>query len=236
MDPQISTSFIPKRPVTSGVVTTSTSHSKAAGLLSLLTVIVVVATILALGGVILFEKSLVSQKQRMEQSIGDARSTIGSDFLADMQRLTARITGVKELLQSHIVVSPIFSALEATTLRSIQYKSFEYQFITDPATKAQMVRVTLTGEAKNYASIALQSDAYAQNTLIKNPVFSDLTIDDKTNVVKFRLTFDVAPAALSFQTFVDAKTKAQPQALPTTTPQTPPPVNTPAMTAPTTTL
>ncbi|MCC6198602.1 hypothetical protein IT401_00035 [Candidatus Nomurabacteria bacterium] len=223
MDPQIPTSFIPKRPVTNSIVSTSSSGSHATGLLSLLTVIVTVATVLSLIGVVLFEKSLVSQKERMEQSIGDARSTIGADFLTDMKRLNARIGGVKELLQTHIVISPIFSALEATTLRSIQYKSFQYQFTIDPATKEQLVQVTLTGEAKNYSSIALQSDAYAQNTLIKNPVFSDLTIDDKTSVVKFRLTFDVAPADLSFQTFIDAKAKSQSQSIPSGMPSTPPP-------------
>lgn len=206
MDPQMPTSFIPKRPVTTEV-TVSRSRGRAVGLLSLLTGVIVIATIVSFVGVYLLEKQLQTQKQKLEQSISDARSGIGTDFLTDMKRLNARITGVKTLLQNHIVVSPIFEALEETTLRSVQYKNFSYELKTDPTTKAQVVEVELEGSAKNYATIALQSDAFAQSTLIKNPVFSGLTVDEKSNTVGFRLVFDVDPAALSFQTFIDAKAK-----------------------------
>ncbi len=204
MNPEIPTSFIPKRPIAPDIIVT-TPRNHAVGFLSLITAIIVIATILSFGGVYLYEKSLVAQKTKLEQSINEAKSGIGTDFLTDMKRLNARISGVKTLLQNHIVVSPIFSALEATTLRSIQYKSFSYEFKLDPATKGQIVQVLIDGVAKNYSTIALQSDAFAQSPLIKNPVFSNLTVDDKTATVGFKLVFDVAPADLSFQTFIDKK-------------------------------
>lgn len=206
MDPQIPTSFIPKRPVVSGEVT-SPSRSHVVGLLTLLTVVVVLATVISGVGVYLYQKSLVVQKQKFETSLTEARDGIGSDFLSDMKRLNARITGVKTLLQSHVVVSPLFAALESTTLRSVQYRTFSYEFRTDNATKQQMVEVKLTGAARSYSTIALQSDAFAQSSLIKNPVFSGLTIEDKTGNVLFQLTFDVTPEDLSFQSFIDAKMK-----------------------------
>ncbi len=206
MDPQIPTSFIPKRPLISE--TEAPEHkSRMVGLLSIITGIVIVATIISYAGVYLYGKSLVSQKSKLEKSIDDARSGIGTDFLEDMKRLNTRIDGVKVLLQNHIVVSPIFAALEETTLRSVQYKSFTYEMKTDPITKLPLVAVTLEGTAKSYSSIALQSDAFAQSPLIKNPVFSSLVVEDKTSTVGFRLTFDVSPVDLSFQTFVDAKIK-----------------------------
>ena len=49
----------------------------------------------------------------------------------------------------------------------------------------------------------LQSDAFAQNDLIKNPVFSGLTVDDKDARVGFKLVFTVALEDLSYQKFVD---------------------------------
>lgn len=201
MDPQIPTSFIPKRPVVSGVVAEPQS-SRAVGLLSLITAIVAIATVVSFAFVFLYQRTLTSQKTKLEQSINDARNGVGTDFLADMQRLNARIMGVNVLLKRHIVVSPIFDALQATTLRSVQYKTFTYQFTTDPATKTQLVQVQLTGTARNYGTIALQSDAFAQNSLIRNPVFSDLTVDDKTSAIGFKLMFDVAPEDLSFETFI----------------------------------
>ena len=207
MEPQLPTSFIPKRPITNDVVSTPT-RNRTVGLLSLLTGVIVVATAVSFAGTYLYEKSLASKKTRLEQQINDAKSGIGSDFLSDMKRLNARISGVKTLLGGHIVISPIFEALEATTLRSVQYKRFGYEFKLDATTKAQVVQVELDGTAKTYSTIALQSDAFAQSSLIKNPVFSSLTVDDKTGTIGFKLLFDVAPADLSFQSFIDAKAKA----------------------------
>lgn len=209
MNPEIPTSFIPKRPVISGMFSNAKPRNHTVGLLSLLTVIIVISTGLSFVGVYLYEKSLVSQKAKLEQSIDSSRKEIGTDFVVDMKRLTARISGVKTLLQNHIVISPIFSALEATTLRSVQYKTFTYEFKPNTGNvDGQVVQVMIDGTAKSYSTIALQSDAFTQNALIKNPIFSNLTVDDKTNNVGFKLVFDVAPADLSFQAFIDAKLTA----------------------------
>ncbi len=208
MPPNIPTSFIPKRPIDTASAVTEQKPSRVVGLLSFLTVIIVIATIVSFVGVFLYQRQLGSQKVALEQSINDARDGLGTAFVGDMKRLDARIDGVKTLLQNHIVVSPVFAALEATTLHSIQYKTFKYSFVTDPGTKSQVVQINLTGVAKSYATIALQSDAFTQSTIIRNPVFSNLTIDDKTGSVTFRLTFTVNPADLSYQTFIDSKLKA----------------------------
>ncbi len=203
MDPQMPTSFIPKRPVSSEAV--STPH-RSVGILSLIATICVIATALSFGGVYLYSKQLDSQKIKVEQAINEAKNGIGTDFVADMKRLSARIEGVKALVASHIVVSPIFAALEDTTLRSIQYKNFEYAFTNDPTTKERVVVVTLTGVAKSYTTIALQSDAFAQSTIIKNPVFSQLAVDEKTGTINFTLSFNVSPSDLSFEAFVKSLT------------------------------
>ncbi len=201
MEPSIPTSFIPKRPVSSEPVA-SQHHSHTVGLLSILATIVVIATAISYGGVQIYQKQLTAQKIKIDAQINEARKGIGTDFLGDMKRLDARIEGVKSVLGSHIVVTPIFAALEQTTLRSVQYKSFSYVFTTDTTSKATVVQVTLMGSAKSYATIALQSDAFTQNNLIKNPVFSELTIDEKTTAVNFKLVFTVNPASLSYESFI----------------------------------
>ncbi|HVY35791.1 MAG TPA: hypothetical protein VG982_00745 [Candidatus Paceibacterota bacterium] len=226
MEPSIPTSFIPKRPVTNESYVT-VRKSRTVGVLSLLAGIAVIGTALAFAGTYLYGKSLAGQEVKLQQQIDDARKGIGTDFVADMKRLTERISGVEALLQTHIVVTPIFQALQATTIHSVQYKTFSYEFLTDPGTQVQTVKVTLEGIAKSYSTIALQSDAFSQSTLIKNPVFSDLALDDKTNTVNFKLQFDVAPSDLSYEAFIDAKSPSQqsasvPSSTPATTPVTPP--------------
>ncbi len=207
MEPTIPTSFIPKRPIESSTVP-APYKSRSVGLLSLITIVVVLGTIGSFAGVYLYEKQLVAQKAKLEQSLIKARDGIGTDFVADMKRLDLRIAGVKELIKNHIVVNPIFKALEESTLRSIQYRDFGYSIKTDGVNKAQpQLIVDLTGVAKNYASIALQSDAFSTSKFIKNPVFSNLTVDDKNRTVNFKLTFNVDMADLSYQTFVDSLNK-----------------------------
>ncbi len=218
MEPNTPTSFIPKRPIDSSM-TPSPHHSGSVGLLSLLTFVIVLGTAVAFAGVYLYEKQLVSQKAKLEASIKQAQDGIGTEFVSDMKRLDARIDGVKELIKDHVVVTPIFEALEDSTLRSVQYKDFSYTIKTDTTTKVSVVSVDLNGSAKNYATIALQSDAFSTNPLIKNPIFSNLTIDDKTRTVNFKLNFSVNMTDLSYQTFIDSMIKKQ-----TSTPSAPAPV------------
>jgi hypothetical protein len=201
MEPMMPTSFIPKRPVSTEPVQ-EPHPNRAVGLLSLLAVVVVIATAVSYAGVYVYEKQLIAQKQKTDALINEARKGIGTEFLTEMKTLSTRIDGVKAVLDKHIVVTPIFAALEQSTLRSVQYKSFGYEFTSDTTTAQQAVKVTLTGTAKSYATIALQSDSFTQNSLIKNPIFSNLTIDDKTNAVNFKLVFTVNPAALSYEAFI----------------------------------
>lgn len=211
MEPSIPTSFIPKRPIESSAAP-APHRSGSVGLLTLITFVVVIGTGVAFAGVYLYQKQLNTQKANLEKSIGEARDGIGTEFVADMKRLDARIAGVKELIKNHIVVTPIFEALEASTLRSVQYKDFSYNIKNDPTTKTSSLTVDLTGTAKNYATIALQSDAFSNNSLIKNPVFSNLTVDDKSRTINFKLTFSVDLADLSYQTFIDSLNKKNNQA------------------------
>lgn len=203
MEPVISTSFIPKRPVSTEPVASS-HHSSSVGVLSFVTFIIVIGTALSFVGVYLYQQSLTAQEAKVQTSITQAQDSIGTSFVSDMQRLSNRITSVKSLIQNHVVVSPIFAALQATTLQSVQYKSFTYQFITDPATNAKMVEVDITGTAVSYATLALQSDAYAQSPIIKNPIFSQLVVDNKTQQVGFKLVFTVNPGDLSYVTFINS--------------------------------
>ncbi len=202
MEPIVSTSFIPKRPVSAEPVSQQQSGSGSVGILSLLTFVIVLGTILSFAGVYFYQQTLEKQKADLQAQITQAQNGLGTGFVSDMKQLSNRINGVKALINNHIVVSPIFAALQATTLQSVQYQNFTYDFTVDPGTGAKMVQVTITGIAKNYATLALQSDAYAKSGLINNPIFSNLTVDDKTQQVGFKLVFTVNPNDLSYQAFI----------------------------------
>jgi hypothetical protein len=175
--------------------------------LSLITVVVIAGTALSYGGVYLYGKQSSQEKISLQKTITQAKDGLGEDFINQMKRLNGRIDGVKTLLKQHVVVSPIFKALQDTTLQSVQYKDFSYQFTSDPTSKTDIVKVKLSGTAKGYSTIALQADAFTKSSLIKNPVFTGLSIDDRKRV-SFTLNFDVLASDLSYQTFVDGIAKA----------------------------
>lgn len=221
MDPGIPTSFIPKRPIEPGMDASANVPRRHTNVVTLLTVVIILATAGVYGITYVYESSLTRQVETAKQTLTQARDGIGTDFVSDMKRLNDRISTIKTLLTNHVVVTPIFQALEATTLRSVQYKSFTYTLADTTAQNAKSVDVTLQGTTKNYATLALQSDAFLGNPLIKNPVFSDLAVNDTTHAIDFKLGFQSDMHALSYEAFIaslgaaPAGGSAQPQQQPT---------------------
>lgn len=210
MEPNIPTSFIPKRPLTAEQ--TPRVSRNPLGLVSLVTTVLFFATILASGAIFLYERQLVAQRARMEVEISKAKEGLGAEFITDMKQLDNRITAIKELIQNHVVVTPIFKALQEATLRSVQYKNFAYSFGSGSGSNQRLVSVEMNGTAKNYETIALQSEAFSKSSVIKDAVFSNLTVDEKKGVINFSLRFSVPAADLSYQAFIDALERPAPGA------------------------
>ncbi len=208
MDPIIPTSFIPKRPIVTEPAANVSRRSSS--IWSLLIPVILAATLLAAGGVFLFERQLESQVQQMEKKISAARESFGSDFITQMKTLDNRITAIKKLIQSHVIVTPIFQALQDATLRSVQYKSFTYTLGTDEVSKRRVVRVEMNGTARNYETIALQSDAFAKSKFIKDAVFANLVVDERKGTINFKLNFNIDAAAVSYQSYIDALARPTP--------------------------
>ena len=138
--------------------------------------------------------SLDSQIKSKGNQLKIAEERFDSNLVEEMQKLDRRINSARDVLSSHVVISPIFKALEEYTLRSISFTKFTYAF--DPI--SQRVNVEMSGKATGYDAIALQSDALATNRYIKDPVFSNLNLDDKGKIT-FDLTFYVDPTFINFE-------------------------------------
>ena len=204
------TSFIPKKPIdTSDIIVTT--HRSSGGLVGFLCFFMILISVLSYGGAYMYKKGLDAQKVAIDQQLAKSRDNIGTDFVTDMKRLSARIAGVKTLLGTHVVVTPLFQTLQDTTLRNVVYTNFSYAVATDDTTKKSTVTVTLNGIAKSYETIALQSDAFTKSTIIKNPIFSDLKVDNKTNKVGFKLVFTADPKDLSYENFLQNTPNQIPQ-------------------------
>lgn len=190
MESEFKTSFIPKKPI----VEEKYERPRSVGLLSFLGTVVFVASLVSAGAVYFYKVSLASQVKSKGNMLKTAEERFDSNLVEEMQKLDKRINGSREILSSHVIISPIFKVLQEFTLRSISFTKFTYTF--DPI--ENRVNVEMSGKATGYDAIALQSDAFATNRYIKDPIFSNLNLDDK-NRITFDFVFYVDPTFINFE-------------------------------------
>ena len=190
------TSFIPKK----ALAEERAPVVRHTSILSVVAVIVFIGSIAAAGGAYFYKQSLTKQLADMDSQLAAARNSFEPSLITKLKVLDTRITSAQELLNNHIVVSPIFGVLQDSTLKSVQYTHFSY---TTPASLTAPITVTMNGKARDYTSIALESDQLALNKNIHNPIFSNLTLDDRTGTVNFDLVFNVDADLVRFTKHLD---------------------------------
>lgn len=188
MDQNLQTSFIPKKPI----VETRPVVSGSVGILSTISFLMLLAVILATGGLYFYNESLKKNIFQMESDLNLSKNRFEPSRILELQTLDKRIKASNEILSKHITVSPIFEELQSLTLPTVGFLKFNYDF------DGNNVLVKLSGTASGYRAIALQSDLFAKNTNFKNPVFSNLLLGDKGNVT-FDLEFSVEPSFVNYK-------------------------------------
>ncbi|MEK7569573.1 MAG: hypothetical protein AAB500_01630 [Patescibacteria group bacterium] len=207
MEQNFQTSFIPKKPP----VPERVSVARPVGLLSAIAFLIFFTMLIATGGLYLYRGFL---NKSISQSAGDltaAKNRFEPSRLETLQSLDKRLRVANEILSSHIATSPIFEALEAITMKSVRYTKFGYKLEGDKNSKAT---VNISGVAVGYRAVALQSDLFTKNKNLIDPVFSNLTLDDKGNVL-FDLVFSVDPGFINYKaTLARAVPPVSPEAAP----------------------
>jgi hypothetical protein len=189
MENSFQTSFIPKKPITSSV-----SDKAPRSLLSIIAIFLLIVSIL--GSVILFlyKNYLTNHKETLSSSLSTIRDTFEKNTINELSLFSKRTEVVKQILNNHIVLSPMFTLLGEITIPSVQYTKFDQQ------TNDKGFLVRIEGLARDYRSIALQADMFntPKGHSFKNVIFSNLT-KDKNNNISFDIEFNVDPALLSYE-------------------------------------
>ena len=131
----------------------------------------------------------------MESDLSLAQGRFEPSKIIQLQVLDKRLNASTEILSKHIAISPIFNALQSITMKTISYTKFNYDFSDSKNAK---IIIKMSGIAVGYRSVALQSDLFATNKYLIDPVFSNLLLDDKGNVL-FDLEFSVDPNFVDFK-------------------------------------
>ncbi len=199
MPTQFQPSYIPKSP-------SATSRGPRLG--SLLTIFASIVFILTIGGgVALYILTDYTSVQIVEKSkeLQDNQERLDLTLARDLIDLDRRIISAKMLLSKHVVISPIFQAIQDATLKTVRFTSLQFD------SKDGKYTLAGNGKALSYSAIALQSDEYAKpgnRERITNPVFSGLGLDQGGNVV-FNFNADVVPALLDYESLFGSNSQTQ---------------------------
>lgn len=189
MENSFQTSFIPKK----SVISSKPNKAPRSLLLIILTFLLVIS-VLTSAGLFLYKNYLIKQKESYSDALAVARDSFEKETIDELALFNKRTESAKQILNNHIVLSPIFVLLSEITIPSVQYTSFSHQ-----SDKNSFV-VQIEGVAKDYRSIALQANMFnnEKSHSFENVLFYNLN-KDKNNNITFSLKFNVNPALLSYQ-------------------------------------
>ena len=195
MEPQVSASFIPRKPLVAGPST----RSAAGSLFFVLALLLFIASLVLGGGVFAYGQYLSSALASKTDSLGKARQAYDPSVIESLIRLDARIRGARALMHSHIAPSSIFTFLENVTLQNVNYTSFDYG-----SQGGRTVSLTLAGVAPDFGTVALQSDAFGTSRVLKDVLFSDINVSDTGRVI-FKVQGVMDPSFLLYTNALEAR-------------------------------
>ncbi|MFA6324895.1 MAG: hypothetical protein WCX46_01565 [Candidatus Paceibacterota bacterium] len=195
MEQNFQTSFIPKKPM----IEERSVPSRPTSLLTIISIFIFITVVVSSAGLYFYKGVLVKDIAGMNADLILAKSRFEPSKITQLQVLDKRLRASNSILSSHITVSPIFEALQALTMKSVRYTKFSYSIDDKNKINVKMSGQTVGyGAYSAYASIALQSDLFTKNKNLIDPVFSNLSLDDKGNVI-FDLDFSVNPTFVNYK-------------------------------------
>jgi len=184
--PRIQTTFIPKQPLTA-----SPLRRSPIGFLTLIAVIVFLASASGWGGSFIWRAALDRQVRSLEGSLERVKEAFEPATLNLFIDLDRKFAAAANLLSGHTSLLPLFDHLEELTIRTVRFKDFKFQTLPEGG------QLIMNGLAPDYQTVALQADEFGRSNLLVNPIFYDLDLDQVGNVV-FTVQFNLAPSLLSY--------------------------------------
>jgi hypothetical protein len=198
MDTKFQTSFIPKKPV----AMTGESRSGGIGLLTLVSIVIFLASLGIAGYVYLQKGILIQSIANAQQTIEKNKGGLVSDSntVESLVQLNSRINVANDLLSKHVAVSPIFNFLQQATLKSVRFKTFSFSSAGTNVDGSNKVSVQMSGVARDWETIASQADEFGKidyKNIISTPKVSNLSLNiDGT--VSFTFNAFVSPSFLVY--------------------------------------
>lgn len=167
---------------------------------SVIATLLIIVTIVSYVGLFFYKRILIGQISGLQSSLSRAKESFEPETISELQLFDKRTTVSKQVMSSHIVLSPFFELLGKLTIPSVQYVKFSEEF--SPEKNGFYVKIS--GLAKDYKSIALQAEVFnsKEGKYFKDVVFSNLQLSNSKEdkgYIGFDVTFTIDPSLISFE-------------------------------------
>ncbi len=190
MDAPTQPSFIPKK-----AVIPAGSHSGGSWLgilLFLIASLIFTASLVGAGGAFLYQKHLQTSIVDKSDMLKQTEQAFDPSTIQDLLRLDSRINTAQTLLGKHTTVFGAFNFLAQETIQAVQFTSFGYEL-----QEGGNAVVSLAGVADGFATVALQSDRFGNNKLLKDVAFSGVTLNSDGRV-NFTVKITLDPMLINY--------------------------------------
>lgn len=209
MDTKFQTSFIPKKPILAEqkVVRGSSGIS----IFMFVSILIFSLSLAGAVGTLLWKNILIKNQESYRKDLIKAENEFDTVTIEKLKKINTKIDLSKKLLASHVSVSEIFPTLAALTIESVKFNSFSF---ASPSDSKGGLKITLKGIASNFSAVAFQSsvfgksDKFGKNRSLKDPVISDLVVDEFGNV-GFSFSATLNTGDLLYSDIIDPGSKSK---------------------------
>ena len=193
-------SFIPKKPLTSMGVS---AQSHSVGVVWFISVLLFIISLAGAGSVYMYQQYLAGSIGADKTQLTQAQAAYDPAVISSIIRLDDRIAQAKSLLQRHTAPSAIFDFLGNTTVPGVRFTAFTYTTNIDGTGS-----LLLSGEALDFASVALLSDAFNASHSLKDTLFSDINVDPASGHIVFKVAATVDPSLVAYKNAMNSSAAA----------------------------
>ena len=145
--------------------------------LLIISLVILAVSVVTAGAVFGYQKYLESVVEVKNAALTEARSQIDREQVEELIRLKQRFDSGKELLRDHVSSSQLFALLESVTLENVSFGDMTLTVADD-----RSAIITLTGTARNFNTLAAQSNEIAAQRDFKRAIFSEISLNTNGTV------------------------------------------------------
>ncbi len=182
ISPSIPTSFVPRQQAPEQP---KRQYSRANNILAVIAYAILFIAFIASAATYAYAQYLTHSLDAKSQALVAAQASVDESQVQNFIQLRDRLSSAQSLLTNHVTLSTLFDALESVTIQSVQFTTLKVSVAAD-----RSAQIDIDGLAKNFNSLAVQSNAFSTQKGIKQAIFSGINADKDSGI-----TFHLAAIA-----------------------------------------